>query len=67
MKRRMNEMNMIANGITALIGGFMMGVAVSSFRHHYHMFAEGQDRAMIDQYEVVVVEDKTKATRRKKS
>ena len=56
-------MNMIANGIEALVGGFMVGVAVSSFRHHYHMFAEGQDRANVDQYEVIVVEDKTKKTR----
>ena len=60
-------MNMIVNGIAALVGGFMAGVAVSSFRHHYHMFADGQDRANIDQYEVIVVEDKTKTTRRKKS
>ncbi len=61
----MNEM--IVKEITALFGGLMAGIAVSSFRHYYHMFAEGQDRAMIDQYEVIVVEDKTKTTRRKKS
>ena len=45
----------------------MAGIAVSSFKHYYHMFAEGQDRTKIDQYEVIVVEDKTKTTRRKKS
>jgi hypothetical protein len=58
---------MMAKEITALFGGLMAGLAVSSFKHYYHMFAEGQDRTKIDQYEVIVVEDKTKTTRRKKS
>ena len=58
---------MMAKEITALFGGIMAGLAVSSFKHYYHMFAEGQDRTKIDQYEVIVVEDKTKTTRRKKS
>ena len=58
---------MVAKEITALFGGLMAGLAVSSFKHYYHMFAEGQDRTKIDQYEVIVVEDKTKTTRRKKS
>jgi len=58
---------MMAKEITALFGGLMAGLAVSSFKHYYHMFAEGQDRTTIDQYEVIVVEDKTKTTRRKKS
>ena len=58
---------MMAKEITALFGGLMAGHAVSSFKHYYHMFAEGQDRTKIDQYEVIVVEDKTKTTRRKKS
>ncbi len=58
---------MMAKEITALFGGLMAGLAVSSFKHYYHRFAEGQDRTMIDQYEVIVVEDKTKTTRRKKS
>ena len=58
---------MMAKEITALLGGLMAGLAVSSFKHYYHMFAEGQDRTKIDQYEVIVVEDKTKTTRRKKS
>ena len=58
---------MMAKEITALFGGMMAGLAVSSFKHYYHMFAEGQDRTKIDQYEVIVVEDKTKTTRRKKS
>jgi len=57
----------MAKEITALFGGLMAGLAVSSFKHYYHMFAEGQDRTKIDQYEVIVVEDKTKTTRRKKS
>ena len=59
--------DMMAKEITALFGGLMAGLAVSSFKHYYHRFAEGQDRTMIDQYEVIVVEDKTKTTRRKKS
>ena len=58
---------MMAKEITALFGGLMAGLAVSSFKHYYHMFAEGQDRTKIDQYEVIVIEDKTKTTRRKKS
>ena len=58
---------MMAKEITALFGGLMAGLAVSSFKHYYHMFAEGQDRTKINQYEVIVVEDKTKTTRRKKS
>ena len=58
---------MMAKEITALFGGIMAGLAVSSFKHYYHMFAEGQDRTKIDQYEVIVVEDKTTTTRRKKS
>ena len=58
---------MMAKEITALFGGLMAGLAVSSFKHYYHMFAEGQDRTKIDQYEVIVVEDKTKTTRGKKS
>ena len=58
---------MMAKEITALFGGLMAGLAVSSFKHYYHMFAESQDRTKIDQYEVIVVEDKTKTTRRKKS
>ncbi len=58
---------MMAKEITALFGGLMAGLAVSSFKHYYHKFAEGQDRTKIDQYEVIVVEDKTKTTRRKKS
>ena len=58
--------DMMAKEITALFGGLMAGLAVSSFKHYYHMFAEGQDRKKIDQYEVIVVEDKTKTTRRKK-
>ena len=58
---------MMAKEITALFGGLMAGLAVSSFKHYYHMFAEGQDRTKVDQYEVIVVEDKTKTTRRKKS
>ena len=58
---------MMAKEITALFGGLMAGLAVSSFKHYYHMFAEGQDRTKIDQYEVIVVEDKTKTPRRKKS
>ena len=58
--------DMMAKEITALFGGIMAGLAVSSFKHYYHMFAEGQDRTKIDQYEVIVVEDKTKTTRRKK-
>ena len=58
---------MMAKEITALFGGLMAGLAVSSFKHYYHLFAEGQDRTKIDQYEVIVVEDKTKTTRRKKS
>ncbi len=59
--------DMMAKEITALFGGLMAGLAVSSFKHYYHIFAEGQDRTKIDQYEVIVVEDKTKTTRRKKS
>ena len=59
--------DMMAKEITALFGGLMAGLAVSSFKHYYHMFAEGQDRTKIDQYEVIVIEDKTKTTRRKKS
>ena len=59
--------DMMAKEITALFGGLVAGLAVSSFKHYYHMFAEGQDRTKIDQYEVIVVEDKTKTTRRKKS
>ena len=59
--------DMMAKEITALFGGLMAGLAVSSFKHYYHKFAEGQDRTKIDQYEVIVVEDKTKTTRRKKS
>ena len=59
--------DMMAKEITALFGGLMAGLAVSSFKHYYHMFAEGQDRTKIDQYEVIVVEDRTKTTRRKKS
>ena len=59
--------DMMAKEITALFGGLMAGLAVSSFKHYYHLFAEGQDRTKIDQYEVIVVEDKTKTTRRKKS
>ncbi len=46
--------------------GMMAGVAVSSFRHYYYRFADEQDRGLIDRREVVVVEDRTKATRGKK-
>jgi hypothetical protein len=44
----------------------MVGVAVSSFRHYYHRFADEEDLRMIEQREVVIVEDKNKKTRGKK-
>ncbi len=51
---------------SVLVSSMMAGVAVSSFRHYYHRFAEEQDRALVDLREVVIVEDRTKTTRRKK-
>jgi hypothetical protein len=44
----------------------MVGVAVSSFRHYYHRFADEEDLKMIDQREVVIVDDLTKKTRGRK-
>ena len=58
---------MLILSVSVAFTGFAVGVTQSSFKHYYHMFAEGQDRTKIDQYEVIVVEDKTKTTRRKKS
>jgi hypothetical protein len=52
--------------LSVLVGSLMAGVAVSSFRHYYHRFAEEQDRGLVDRREVVIVEDRTKTTRRKK-
>jgi len=60
----MNEMAM--RTLSVLVSSMMAGVAVSSFRHHYHRFAEEQDRGLVDHREVVIVEDRTKTTRRKK-
>ena len=64
MKRRMNEMPI--RTLSVLVGSLMAGVAVSSFRHYYHRFAEEQDRGLVDRREVVIVEDRTKTTRGKK-
>ena len=57
---------MLMRTASVLAGSLMAGVAVSSFRHYYHRFAEEQDRALVDLREVVIVEDRTKTTRRKK-
>ena len=53
--------------VSAFLGSMMLGVAVSSFRHYYYRFADEQDRGLVDRREVVIVEDRTKTTRRKKS
>ncbi len=57
---------MLMRTSSVLVSSMMAGVAVSSFRHYYHRFAEEQDRALVDHREVVIVEDRTKTTRRKK-
>jgi len=52
--------------ITAsLITGLMAGVAVSSFRHYYHRFADEEDLRMNEYREVVIIEDLTKKRRKK--
>ncbi len=57
---------MLMRTASVLVSSMMAGVAVSSFRHYYHRYAEEQDRALVDLREVVIVEDRTKTTRRKK-
>ncbi len=49
------------------IGGFVAGVATSSFRHYYRRYAEDEDlRQKGEIQEVVIVADETKKSRRSK-
>ena len=57
---------MILRIVTMFTTSVMIGVAVSSFRHYYHRFADEEDLKMIDQREVVIVDDLTKKTRGRK-
>jgi hypothetical protein len=57
---------MILRIVTMFTTSVMVGVAVSSFRHYYHRFADEEDLKMIDQREVVIVDDLTKKTRGRK-
>ena len=52
----------------ALTGGFVAGVAQSSFRHYYRRYADEEDlRQAGEIVEVVIVQDETKKSRRSKS
>ncbi|DAC49252.1 MAG TPA: hypothetical protein HA340_05600 [Candidatus Thalassarchaeaceae archaeon] len=57
--------NMFAGTVLAMAGGFVLGVAHSSFRHYYHRYADEQDLRNHDGQiqEVVIVADETKKTR----
>ena len=62
---------MIARMMTRMmvvpIGGFVAGVATSSFRHYYRRYAEDEDlRQKGEIQEVVIVADETKKSRRSK-
>ena len=54
----------IALGLTS---GVMLGVAISSFKHYYNRYADDMDRVLLERREVIIVEDKTKKTRGRKS
>ena len=57
---------MLLRIVTMFTTSVMVGVAVSSFRHYYHRFADEEDLRMIEHREVVILEDKNKKTRGKK-
>lgn len=51
---------MIGKIIGIMATTFVAGVAVSSFKHYYHRYADDKDLLLTDRREVVIVEDKTK-------
>jgi hypothetical protein len=59
---------MLTGSMLALAGGFVTGVAHSSYRHYYHRYADEQDLVQRGpMQEVVVVRDLTKKRRGSKS
>ena len=57
---------MLAKIMAPLMSGLMAGVAVSSFRHYYHRYANQEDLRMNEYREVIIIDDLTKNNRRKK-
>ena len=59
---------LLTGTVLAIAGGFVLGVAHSSFRHYYRRYADEQDLRNHDGQvqEVVIVADETKKTRRSK-
>ncbi|HIF04683.1 MAG TPA: hypothetical protein EYQ80_04615 [Candidatus Poseidoniales archaeon] len=54
--------------LSMFAGGFVAGVAQSSFRHYYRRYADEEDlRQAGEIVEVVIVQDETKKSRRSKS
>ena len=58
---------MVTGTMFVLVGGFVAGVATSSYRHYYRRYAEDEDlRQKGEIQEVVIVADETKKSRRSK-
>ena len=57
---------MLAKIMASLMSGLMAGVAVSSFRHYYHRYADQEDLRMNEYRKVIIIDDLTKNNRRKK-
>lgn len=57
---------MLEKIMAPLMSGLMAGVAVSSFRHYYHRYADKEDLRMNEYREVIIIDDLTKNNRRKK-
>ena len=56
---------MLGKITTSLMSGLMAGVAVSSFRHYYHRYADQEDLRMNEYREVIIIDDLTKNRRKK--
>jgi hypothetical protein len=57
---------MLEKILAPLMGGLMAGVAVSSFRHYYHRYADEEDLRMNEYRKVIIIDDLSKKDRRKK-
>ena len=58
---------MVTGTMFVIVGGFVTGVATSSYRHYYRRYAEDEDlRQKGEVQEVVIVADETKKSRRSK-
>ena len=62
-----NVGKMFAGTILALVGGTVLGMVDSSFRHYYTRYADLEDLRQKGQVqEVIIIEDETKKGRGKK-